>query len=120
MQVSRLHDKTRGVLKINAPMSFGARHLGSAIAEFMSAYPDLKVELSLNDRFIDPIEEGVDVTVRIAAITSCSGAASGRSLSHLRRCSARWFSLHLSCAFDKIGAQRQPRIPSTQPEIRRP
>jgi len=118
--VSRLHDKTRGVLKINAPMSFGARHLGSAIAEFMSAYPDLKVERSLNDRFIDPIEEGVDITVRIAAITSCSGAASGRSLSHLRRCLARWFSFHLSRAFDEIRAQRQPRVPSTQSKIRRP
>ena len=30
----------------------------------MVAYPDLKIELTLNDRFIDPIEEGVDVTVR--------------------------------------------------------
>ena len=68
LQVSRLHDEPRGVLNINAPMSFGARYLGSAIAEFMSAFPDLKVELSLNDRFIDPIEEGVDATVRIASI----------------------------------------------------
>ena len=34
----------------------------------MAAYPELKIELMLNDRFIDPIEEGVDVTVRIAAL----------------------------------------------------
>ena len=68
LQVSRLHDEPRGVLNINAPMSFGTRYLGSAIAEFMSAFPNLKVELSFNDRFIDPIEEGVDATVRIASI----------------------------------------------------
>ena len=34
-------------------MSFGIRYLGGAIADFMAAYPDLKVELLLNDRFID-------------------------------------------------------------------
>ena len=65
MQVSRLHDEPKGVLKINAPVSFGVLHLGPLIAEFMAAYPDLKIELTLNDRFIDPIEEGVDVTIRI-------------------------------------------------------
>jgi DNA-binding transcriptional LysR family regulator len=72
LQVSRLHDEPRGVLRINAPMSFGALYLGEAVAAFMSAYPDLKVELTLNDRFIDPIEEGVDVTVRIAVLADSS------------------------------------------------
>ncbi len=36
------------------------------LAEFMARYPDVHVELVLNDRFIDPFEEGFDVTVRIA------------------------------------------------------
>lgn len=72
MQVSRLHTEPKGVLKVNAPMSFGALYLGPAIAAFMTRYPDLKVELTLNDRFIDPVEEGVDVTVRIAALADSS------------------------------------------------
>ena len=71
-QISRLHDVPKGVLKINAPMSFGARYLGDATAAFMNAYPDLKVELTLNDRFVDPIEEGADVTIRIATLESSS------------------------------------------------
>lgn len=70
--VSRLHDEPKGVLKVNAPMSFGALYLGEAIAAFMTAYPELKVELTLNDRFVDPIEEGVDVTIRIAALAASS------------------------------------------------
>jgi len=82
-QVSRLHDEPRGVLKVNAPMSFGALYLGSAVADFMAAYPDLKIELSLNDRFIDPIEEGVDVTIRIAALQDSSLIA--RKLAPARR-----------------------------------
>lgn len=72
LQVSPLHDVPRGVLKVNAPMSFGALHLGPAIADFMTIYPDLRIELTLNDRFIDPIEEGVDVTVRIAELADLS------------------------------------------------
>lgn len=83
MRVSRLHDEPRGVLKVNAPMSFGALHLGPAIADFMAAYPDLKIELTLNDRFIDPIEEGVDVTIRIARLADSSLIA--RRLAPARR-----------------------------------
>jgi DNA-binding transcriptional LysR family regulator len=71
-QVSRLHDEPKGVLKINGPMSFGVLHLGDAIAAFMAQYPDLKVELMLTDRFIDPVEEGVDVTIRIAELADSS------------------------------------------------
>lgn len=71
-QISRLHDEPKGVLKINAPMSFGTLYLGDAVADFMIRYGDLKVELSLTDRFIDPLEEGVDVTVRIGTLTDSS------------------------------------------------
>jgi DNA-binding transcriptional LysR family regulator len=71
-QISRLHDEPKGVLKVNAPMSFGTLYLGTAIADFMERYSDLKVELTLNDRMIDPLEEGVDVTVRIGAMVDSS------------------------------------------------
>lgn len=71
-QVSRLHDEPKGVLKVNGPMSFGTLYLGSAIADFMDRYRDLKVELTLSDRMIDPLEEGVDVTVRIGAMLDSS------------------------------------------------
>ncbi|MGD1902778.1 MAG: LysR family transcriptional regulator [Geitlerinemataceae cyanobacterium] len=64
--VKQLQAEPTGRLRVNAPMSFGAMHLAPAIAEFMAQYPQLQVELSLNDRFIDPIEEGFDVTLRIA------------------------------------------------------
>ncbi|MDX2260009.1 MAG: LysR family transcriptional regulator [Hyphomicrobiaceae bacterium] len=72
MQVARLHDEPRGVLKVNAPMSFGVRYLGPAVADFMAEFADLTVELTLTDRFIDPIEEGVDVTIRVAALADSS------------------------------------------------
>lgn len=83
MQVSRLHDEPKGVLKVNAPVSFGVLHLGPLVAEFMASYPDLKIELTLNDRFIDPIEEGVDITIRIGVLADSSLIA--RRLAPARR-----------------------------------
>jgi DNA-binding transcriptional LysR family regulator len=72
MQISRLHDEPRGVLKINAPMSFGLLYLAEAVADFMALHGDLHVELTLDDRFIDPLAEGVDVTLRIGTLTDSS------------------------------------------------
>lgn len=64
--VTQLQEQPRGNLRINGPMTFGTMHLAPTVAEFMALYPDIHVELVLNDRFVDPIEEGFDVTVRIA------------------------------------------------------
>jgi DNA-binding transcriptional LysR family regulator len=71
--VAQLHAEPRGPLKINAPMTFGVWHVAPAVIDFMGQYPDLHVQLTLEDRFIDPIEEGYDAVVRIAsAIESAS------------------------------------------------
>ncbi len=64
--IAQLHEEPRGRLRVNAPMSFGTMHLAPALADFLVQYPALQVQLTLNDRFVDPIEEGFDVTVRIA------------------------------------------------------
>ncbi len=66
LAISLLHAEPRGLLKVNAPMSFGTLHLASAIADFAAQYPDLQVLLVLEDRFVNPIEEGYDVLVRIS------------------------------------------------------
>ncbi len=64
--VTELQEHPTGNLRVNAPMSFGTMHLASLVADFMRAHPDVRVELMLSDRFIDPIEEGFDVTLRVA------------------------------------------------------
>ncbi len=55
----------RGVLKVNAPVSFGQRYIAPLVGAFMAAYPDLKLELALTDRYVDIVEEGFDAAVRI-------------------------------------------------------
>src|SRR4028119_931503 len=64
--ITQLQAEPRGRLRVNGPMTFGTMHLAPALADFLVQYPDLQVQLTLNDRFVDPIEEGFDVTVRIA------------------------------------------------------
>lgn len=66
LAAKQLQTEPKGQLRINAPMTFGTRYLSPIIARFLQQYPDLHMELSLSDRFIDPIDEGFDITVRIA------------------------------------------------------
>jgi DNA-binding transcriptional LysR family regulator len=56
----------RGTLRINAPVTFGARHLGGAIQAYLARHPQVKIDLTLNDRVVDLVEEGFDLGVRIA------------------------------------------------------
>ncbi|MBW4618982.1 MAG: LysR family transcriptional regulator [Cyanosarcina radialis HA8281-LM2] len=64
--IAQLHEEPRGRLRVNAPMTFGTMYLAPALADFLGQYPDLQVQLTLNDRLIDPLEEGFDVTIRIS------------------------------------------------------
>src|SRR3979490_3017521 len=63
LAVTRLQVEPRGILRINAPMSFGTLHLGRAVADFMAKYPQLQIQLILSDQQIDPVQEGFDVTL---------------------------------------------------------
>src|SRR5216684_1467996 len=56
----------RGTLRVNASVAFGARHLGPAIGVWLKRHRQVKVDLTLNDRVVDLVEEGFDVAVRIA------------------------------------------------------
>ena len=58
-------EEAQGDFRINAPMSFGTLHLADAIADFMTRHPKIRVEMVLNDRKVDPVSEGFDITVRI-------------------------------------------------------
>jgi len=70
--VQDLHGEPRGAIRLNAPMSFGTLHLGSALADFLDLYPQVRIEATLNDRVIDPIEEGFDLTIRIGDLADSS------------------------------------------------
>jgi DNA-binding transcriptional LysR family regulator len=70
--VAQLQATPRGLLRVNAPMSFGTLQLGPAVADFMGLYPELKIQLVLSDEQVDPVQGGYDVTLRIADLESSS------------------------------------------------
>lgn len=58
----------RGRLRISAPRTFMDADIGQSLVDFASAYPDLSLEIVAEDRFVDLIEEGFDVAVRITKL----------------------------------------------------
>lgn len=70
--VTALQVEPKGRLRVNAPVSFGVQHLGPVIADFMTTYPDVDVMLDLNDRYVDVVDEGYDVAVRIGQLGDSS------------------------------------------------
>ncbi|MEQ8609447.1 MAG: LysR family transcriptional regulator [Parvibaculum sp.] len=91
----------RGQLRINAPMSFGISQLGPVMPEFMARYPELTVDLVLNDRRINLIEEGFDVSLRISALTDSSLIA--RQLAPVER-----YIVGSPSYFEKHGVPKRP------------
>jgi DNA-binding transcriptional LysR family regulator len=65
LAVTRLHAEPRGTLRVNLPMSFGLRHIAEALPDFMAAYPEINLDVTLDDRVVDVIDEGYDLVVRI-------------------------------------------------------
>ena len=55
--VAQLQSKPRGRLRVSAPMSFGILHLGPAMADFGRQYPEVILDLRLDDRFVNLVEE---------------------------------------------------------------
>lgn len=82
--VSSAAPEPRGVLRINVPVSFGILHLGPIWADFMKAFPQVELDISLNDRLVDLVEEGFDAAVRIARMENSSLV--GRRLAGTRMC----------------------------------
>ncbi len=58
----------RGTLKLSAPVSFGTQLLAPAMADYLALHQEVSLDLNLNDRVIDLVEEGYDAAVRIGAL----------------------------------------------------
>ena len=56
---------TRGILKITAPVWFANPLFTKALVEYRSRYPDVLLDLNLNDRLVDLVEEGFDLALRV-------------------------------------------------------
>jgi DNA-binding transcriptional LysR family regulator len=62
----------RGLIRISAPVSFGAIQLQTALLEFARAWPEIGLEVAFTDRLANLVEEGLDLAIRIARLTDSS------------------------------------------------
>ncbi len=63
--VQGMAGKPSGILRINAPVALGQYRLNAIVQQFLAEHPAIEVELILNDRFVDMVEEGVDIAFRL-------------------------------------------------------
>jgi DNA-binding transcriptional LysR family regulator len=84
-----------GVLRIAAPVTFGALHLGELVAQYLEAHPQVNIEMSLNDRYVDLPEAGVDVAIRIGRLPDSGLVARRLAPCRMVVCaSAAWLTRH--------------------------
>ena len=71
-EAGNLQVEPRGHIRLNAPHSFGRLHLVRALAAFQTQYEGITVDLTLNDRVVDIVDEGYDLAVRVGHLPDSS------------------------------------------------
>ena len=64
-ELSESYETPKGVLRVTAPLHFGTKVAVPAIKRYLQAFPDMKVELSLEDRISDLIADSFDLSIRV-------------------------------------------------------
>lgn len=108
--VGDAHAAPRGKLKVSAPRTFGDGELGRAIMEFVVSEPEISLELHLEDRFVDLVDEGFDVAIRISTLTDSSLIARRLSSFRIAVCAS-------PAVIEQYGAPERPEDMAGKPCI---
>lgn len=71
-EINELKSRPRGLLKVSLPQSLGIKYFGDAIARFAAQYPEVELDVSLDDRLVDVAAERFDLVVRIGYLADTS------------------------------------------------
>jgi DNA-binding transcriptional LysR family regulator len=71
-EVSSRTQAPSGLIRVNVPLSFGMSHLAPLWGRYMAAYPQIDLDITLNDRVVDLVDEGYDLAVRISSLPDSS------------------------------------------------
>lgn len=92
----------RGRIKLSAPRTFADAPIGQSLIDFAAQHPDIVLEIHLDDRFVDLVEEGFDLAVRISRLENSSLIAKRLAPFSVRICGAPKL-------IEKHGMPAQPR-----------
>jgi DNA-binding transcriptional LysR family regulator len=76
----------KGRIKLTAPRTFADAPIGQSLVDFARTYPDITLEIHLDDRFVDLVEEGYDLAIRITRLSDSSMIARRLSPFGVRVC----------------------------------
>lgn len=123
-------EEPHGLLVVSAPVVFGRLHVVPAVADLLARHPRLDVRLTLSDRFVRLVEEGVDAAVRIGALPDSSLRATRlgevarvlvASPAYLKErgtpASTADLRGHDLIAFDQLSANREWRLGSSPADV---
>jgi DNA-binding transcriptional LysR family regulator len=99
--VGRRQAKPTGTLRLAVPVVLGRRHIVPRLARFLVRYPEVAIDLAMSDGFVDLVEQGVDLAIRVGEITDLSLVA--RKIGMVRRLTV--------AAPAYLKAKRMPRTP---------
>jgi LysR family transcriptional regulator for bpeEF and oprC len=71
-EVAESRGTARGVLRVDVPISIGRRLIVPALPRFLTQHPELSVQMSMNDRLVDLVHEGIDAAVRVGNLSDSS------------------------------------------------
>ncbi|MEO8385465.1 MAG: LysR family transcriptional regulator [Betaproteobacteria bacterium] len=71
-EVTRFSKSPKGLLRVNTGVAFGLHQLAPALPRFLERYPEMEIDININDRVIDLVEEGVDVAIRSGVLRDSS------------------------------------------------
>ena len=93
--VSSATRRVAGLLRVNAPVSFGILHLAPLWGAFLAFHPDVELDVTLNDRVVDLLDEGCDVAIRIAQLADSTLVSRRLASTRLVLCaSPEYLALH--------------------------
>ena len=87
-QANALDTMPRGLLRVAVPVTFGVRHIAPVVSEFMMRYPEVTFDVAVSDRFVNLLEEGFDLAIRIGDLQDSSLVARRLTLAHLLICAS--------------------------------
>ena len=88
LDIGRYQTEPRGTLRLSAPTSFTLLHLRQRLARFLERYPHVTLELALEDRVVDIVEDGYDAALRIGVLSDSSLIARRLAPSRMLLCAA--------------------------------
>ena len=91
-----LQREPRGTLRISAPDTFGWMHVAPAIPSFLARYSDLSIDIALSEKRVDIVDEGLDLAIRIGALTNSALVVRKLAPSRIVLCAAPATSWHMA------------------------